>query len=485
VVALVNPNLMPVQPGSGKTSITFSVYGASQLLMVARAMDYGTCKATVRVKDSDGKWTPSGKCKNFIDKRKCDFCDVHRKQQQQKNSNGSNGSLQKLRDQQLGFVPNQQGNPASNNRFLNPGGTAKAPIGQGRCVPLQMQKTLPANSQSRQNETTSSNRLLNGARTTNPGITSRQKECTSSNRLLNTMRTTNRGAANITTGNAGTAKAARVTPATQTRPKRKTGFVGTAPLRGNGNVDWFQEASAPVASNSRGTSFLNAAKKKKRRTINVGGGGFDGSVQVPKQSRLFQSKAPNTISKATPSGPSPQQAAEARHKILQNQAVVATLLKQSSTNPYSNKNGKTAASTATKKTVSGSFYDGLGDVNLEKANNTKSRFATEVEAEEYAKSRQKVVALEKLETSKEKKKKAGKENRFMTHYVCQTCGNRSAQNPKSCVAAGHQVVKSRSLTESESKTEKRTSLHQKSATDGGLRLGAGNEWSRNLKDFHS
>jgi ribosomal protein L37E len=296
------------------------------------------------------------------------------------------------------------------------------------------------------------------------------------------MRTTNRGAANRATGNPGTVKAARVTPATQRLPKRKTGFVGTAPLRGNG--DWFQEASAPVASNSRATTFLNAAKKKKRRTINIGGGGFDGSVQVPKQSRLFQSTAPNTICRATTSDPSPQQAAEARHKILQNQAVVATLLKQSSTNSYSNKNGKTAAATTTKKTGSGSFYDGLGDVNLEKAKNTKSRFATEVEAEEYAKSRQKVVALEKLETSKEKKK-TGKENRFTTHYVCQTCGNKSARNPKSCAAAGHQVVKSRSLTVSESKTEKRTSLHQKSATDGGLRLGAGNEWSRNLKDFHS
>ena len=93
--------------------------------------------------------------------------------------------------------------------------------------------------------------------------------------------------------------------------------------------------------------------------------------------------------------------------------------------------------------------DSVQDIDLDKVRNAKRRFATEVEAEEYAKSRQKVLELEKMESSKDAKRKKG-------------------------------VKKSTLLT----KTEKRIKLHHASTEDGGLRLGAGLEWSRNLKDHY-
>lgn len=470
VIALANPKLMNIQPGSGKTSVSFSVYDASQILMVAKAMDYGTCKATVKVKDHDGKWTAGGKCKNYIDKRKCDFCDVHRKKQQKKNGHGS---LQNLRSQAIGQValrvPNvlvhQPGKGASANRFLNIGGAGTPRSLQLGRVPMQMQKVTPTASQQRQHEAKSSNRLLD-----NRALPPRQNENTCNNRLLGA-----KGTASRSMGDAGPHKKSGTLKKSQ--QKRKTGIIGSAPLKGDG--DWFQKASAPQVSNSRGASFVTAAKKKKQRTINTGRSGFDGSVPVPKESHLFQSKGPLSIPIASSSAMPQQQTVEDRQKIRQNQAALAQLLKQSSNNLSTKKKCAPA-----KK--GGSFYAGIGAVDLEKAKNTKSRFGTEVEAEEYVKSRQKVVDLEKLETSKAKKKqKDGKEHGFATQYVCKSCGITSSRNPTRCVIDGHKVIRSRSLKENQSKAEKRTSLHQKSAEDGGLRLGAGNEWSRNLKDFHS
>jgi hypothetical protein len=133
-----------------------------------------------------------------------------------------------------------------------------------------------------------------------------------------------------------------------------------------------------------------------------------------------------------------------------------------------------------------SFYANVGDIDLEKVRNTKSKFAREVEAEEYAKSRQKVVELENLEGTKNKSKKREVETKgLVLEYFCKTCGTHTVSFPKSCRHAKHIVVKSLKLAQQQTKEAKRTKLHQTSAADGGLRLGAGNEWARNLKDFHS
>lgn len=134
-----------------------------------------------------------------------------------------------------------------------------------------------------------------------------------------------------------------------------------------------------------------------------------------------------------------------------------------------------------------SFYANVGDIDLEKVRNTKSKFATEVEAEEYARSRQKVVELEKLEGAKSasKKRQENEIKSLAVEYVCKTCNCRSLHPPKSCMNANHNVKKIRKLAQQQTKESKRTKLHQKDAADGGLRLGAGNEWSRNIKDFHS
>jgi hypothetical protein len=433
-------------------------------MLVATSRDYGVCKATKRVRDSDGKWTPTGKCKNYVDKRKCDMCDIHRKQQQKKIKGES--AVQKLRNESIfSRIPQRvpsnfvSGNKTkSDNSLLNSTASkngnevSRGSIGLGRSVPMSMKKDTISQKH---------NRLLkNASSSTTNSMQKRQKMKYNVKPVL----------------------------------KRKTGIVGTSSLVKK-EEDWFQKGSAPVA-NSRASSFVKAVNKK-RRKVNTDGCGFNGSVQVPKPSLLFQSKSQMVISNVTTSRSSSlssKRNAEVREKVLANQATLARSLlsrnsNSSNPNPYTSKIKKINTTGSVKNTKGASFYDSLGDVNLEKIKNSKSRFASDLEAEEYAKSRQKVLKLENLEASKEAKaKKMNKENMnngFVTVYYCKNCGTNTSFAPKSCIRSKHQVKQTRSLAASQSKTEKRTSLHQKSAEDGGLRLGAGNDWSRNLKDFHS
>lgn len=411
VVALVNPKLLPVKIGSG-TSISFAAYSTSQLLMVAKARDYGTCKATVRVKDRDGKWTAGGKCKNFIDKRICELCHAHRKQQ----NKSKGGKLQKVVGNIEGKAPSHfiqypRHGKTETNRFLN--------LNLARAAPVVTSRFANSHRPSQTNAATSTS------------VSPRQKENVS-NRLL-------RNSTNFDMQTKVTARAQKNISTKSTvvsKSKRKTDIVGAG--------DWLNSA-IQSQTNSRGSSFLEAAKKKGKCKINTAGYVFDGSVQVPKPSRLFDLKTVKATAKTSNVSvqSKKKQREEVTERIRQNQAAVARRLKES----ISNENKK--ATSRSKVTATTSFYDSVQDIDLDKVRNAKGRFATEVEAEEYAKSRQKVLELEKMESSKDAKRKKG-------------------------------VKKSTLLT----KTEKRTKLHHASTEEGGLRLGAGLEWSRNLKDHY-
>jgi hypothetical protein len=127
-----------------------------------------------------------------------------------------------------------------------------------------------------------------------------------------------------------------------------------------------------------------------------------------------------------------------------------------------------------------SFFGTMGAQDLERVRTTKSRFANEADAEDYAKRRQAVLELEKLENSKANQKSSKKGNtKLIKEWTCATCGGKKfALKPTNCIAALHKVKRQLLLNKEETKADKRTQLQQRSTEDGGLRLGAGLEWSR-------
>ena len=139
-----------------------------------------------------------------------------------------------------------------------------------------------------------------------------------------------------------------------------------------------------------------------------------------------------------------------------------------------------------------SFFDTMGqdegnDNNSFDANailSAKSRFASEFEAEEYARSRNKVIALEREEETKtraqEKKKSKQQPNGggIEKEWHCRNCGRAHSVRPVMCYRANHDVRIRRKIKEAASTGERRQALSDSKAEDGGLKLGMGLEWSR-------
>ena len=479
VVALVAPKLLPPKNGDD-TSISFSVSHQSQFQMVGTARDYGVCKSSnVRAKQPDGSWTANGRCKNYIDKRKCEYCDVHRKQQQKhpQAAAGAESGMTWMQKQRMDFsAPLQNRNtnthiiihnkvqsnnrltknrllnppsPSNNHRLQHPSSSANtAPTNNGRrcsIIPMHMKREHQP--------------LL--ATTRAHMVVQRKEKDSSNNRLLN-----------------GSLKPAP--------PRKKTfGIVGSGtnhpPTKKMGIArtdDWLKAGTTkrtPLSS-----LVAQQHSNKKHRSINMaGGGGFDGSVAVPKpSSKLFhQSRAPKVFAtSATDVFDEPP-----REDILQKQSELKKKMRERAVAVKSKK-----PIPKTNNSQRGSFFDSI-EVDQDRVLNAKSRFASEADAENYARKRQIVTELEKQEASKEKSnaKKAGGggaekgKNRLSKEWICLTCGSKKfSQYPKSCYVRNHKVKVDRQINGPVSKTEQRTKLHDKSVEDGGLRLGAGLDWSR-------
>ena len=135
-----------------------------------------------------------------------------------------------------------------------------------------------------------------------------------------------------------------------------------------------------------------------------------------------------------------------------------------------------------------SFLEAMGggpidDSELEIVRDAKSRFFDEINAEQYAKSREKVSELERMEASheersKNKKKKNNESNKpqLSKCWVCVTCGQTYKFRPKSCIISNHEVSMRREIIKAKTTTERRLNVHDKNIGDGGLKLGSGIEW---------
>jgi minichromosome maintenance protein 10 len=490
VVALVMPKLIPPRDNNnssykgsssrGETTVSFSVHDNRQFLLVANARDYGICKATVRLKQADGTWTATGNCKKYIDKRKCEYCDAHRKQANNNagsktttsSSNNQGGTFVQRMRNEFGQtnVPSANKNlvvregsstsVSSTSRFFNPStANSKASLGGlGPKVPMQMKRTVPV-----------------GVRQSN----------TQSLTLANVN-------ANVRNQKVGGNPLFQRQLDPKLKPKKQLGIVGAS---AGTTDDWLTKGTKRRTPLVAAATVANAQTNKKQRSVNTNGERFNGSVPVPKPSHLFSSRAPSLMARAatatlenTPPVENILQRQSEVARCLKEQTVVASnrLLKNTPTNHYSSTSSTTLsrgkATAPVKNTLEESLLGSMGKMDYEKIRNAKSKFANEADAEEYAKSRRVVVELEKLEASKEaKKKKDGKsneENRFTKEWICVTCDAKFSTKPARCITGNHQVKLHRTLLKSTSKTDKRTEMHEKNVEDGGLSLGAGLEWSK-------
>jgi len=279
------------------------------------------------------------------------------------------------------------------------------------------------------------------------------------------------------------------------------------------------------------------------KVFNVGG--YDGSVQVPKPSAILFRRT-SAIALRTAVTPSPRDRAQPSAAILERQMHLAELLRReggdaggggsasrskvkilSSAGGGGGTEGGAARTTNATASSGGNpssrRNDGLGDFastfggvaddddvdgepaerssSLERIASARSRFASAVDAREYARARGAVQALEAREESstgdKQKKNNANEKRKdglpvvttsaiVTSGWSCRSCKKTTPFKPASCMRAGHDVRQRRELKEEGRRSANGSSLgsrkdrldrHGRDDVEGGLTLGSGLEWS--------
>lgn len=424
VIALLNPSIVPPKENNSSkgnsNSLSLSVGDQRQLLPVAKARDYGICKGVSKSKRPDGRLTEHS-CKNHVDTRQGHFCRKHSKQANAKHGKTAKDQtfLQKTR-QELPKQPTMAELLNGNRQMVMPGNQ------------LLQTKTNPLLSKAPR-------KMVKGQ-----APQGQSKIATLPNR--NPYRKQQ-----ILTKPVPTAAA-------QQKPIQM-GFAG----------QWLNGKSAGTA----------IAKKRK---VNLDGCGFDGNVMVPKANKLFRSSAP-----VQPQRASATESAEDRERAIRERQSSLSRAFQEMTNSgnASQPHKKKLLVKKTKKHPASSstgFFADLPDIDVAKVMNAKSRFETEVKAEEYARKRRAVVELEKNENRQQKKEAKKKSNKptskVQREWHCVDCKRTFGVDPKMCKRMGHRVKLKRSIEEQKTVTEKRLQLDDKAVEDGGMKLGAGVEWTR-------
>jgi minichromosome maintenance protein 10 len=507
VVALVNPRLIPPKTGGNDgTAVTFSVNDEQQLIVVADARDYGCCKATTRAKNEHGQWVSNGKpCKNFIDKRISEYCQIHRNQERAQAAlarGGTTSSMQQLRLQANAF-PTAQGNKlrtlvGNQNMMMIP--TSKNPsVGLMTHAPMNIV-----------NENLAGNSLLNprgqASNSNHRGLLSnitlqRPTKKQMSNTLLNPQAShkqiRNQAANSLLCSN--NLRHTLVTATTNPYAQRSntTTLVGPSTTKASATPSH----KVPPKTTSRlvtGDILQNKPKRRadgqKRHAVNTDTTGYNGSVLVPIQSKIFAQQKPTGFFPQTGTKAMVKHEKSAADVLAQQQFVAAQLRERKAaaedalrtTNAQGGATAKKRRRDETSSTSSlrDSLFGSLEDIDRDEVMSAKSRFAHEADAEEYARSRRVVNELEQEESKKEfkaAKKAASQETGSKSiekEWHCLTCKKTFPQKPVSCIRLNHRLKVDRKIRAVKSIAEKRLELTEKKAEDGGLILGSGLEWSR-------
>jgi len=548
VIALMAPKLLPANRGdnggggnnnnnnNANRSVSFSVYDIGQLKLVANARDYGTCKASTssRVKQNSG--TVRQSCKHYVDKRVSrEFCDFHRRV-------GSNGNKQPLsRFQQVKhahrqaapiLVASRNSNNADvsrPNRFLKHTG--------GRNSHSAIREKVTATTGMATIRNTAYNPISlrggNGSTVRNKNVpihmTKQPPICRSlMERKTNIVSSSNKLSAVVEKIANRKEKRARSDNSSTDWLQEATTTVrskGTAGRRGFALSKFtnkkFGGTTTIVTDRNTATRYTSS---KKKILINNVGSDFNGSVSIPKPNKIFQQQQPNATNNHNNNNNNNTNESmggfttsinkcrliDKKDELLQQQAVFSQRMKEGDTSSSSSfdkkKNNNDATlyisakykglnSVKSAKNIRSSSISGdnntflavmgtIDDGDKEKIRNARSQFADEVDADEYANRRRKLLELEKLEALSQGKNNKNnnsqlKQNnkRLTKSWSCQTCGQSYVYNPKRCIAQNHQLKTIFDIEKSATKHEQRIKLHGKSAEDGGLHIGSGLDWS--------
>ena len=531
VALLCHPKLMAQNNKNSNnkndtTTITFSCSEASQIQRIATARDYGTCAFQgMRIQMNGGQWSNTGQCRQFIDKRCGAYCAKHKQHGKTTATTSSSSTvgtkrnslskLTQMRQEQLSLrsaipLPQPQTHSstaaAGSNRFLNPGaaGNVSVVASSGlasRGVPRQMMKPPPPPQPQRAAAPPSgrpnSNRFLLHPSSANSSTARVTK--TAPPPMLRSNHNPYAKQKSTTTTTAAKVTPVPAPPSTKRRNNNNNNNNNnTTDLLGSSLQ---QKKSSSTSHNKSRKRPLSQTMKSSTPAV-----GVEGSVLVPAPSKLLfgsnttTSNSSKVLIPPQRSAPSAStrnhsQKEEERNKILNQQRQYAERLKKQgqssqSSNKKNNKKIKTSNGTAlqqhqpskSSETQRQDFFHSLPAVDLDKVRTQKSRFQHEAEAEQYAKSRQALLELEQVEersSSKTNPQQQAASKKLSNEWHCKTCNRVFTKRPNVCHVKGHVLTIQRKLLKHPvSKTDQRTKLNETSAEDGGLRLGAGLDWSR-------
>ena len=266
----------------------------------------------------------------------------------------------------------------------------------------------------------------------------------------------------------------------ESKKKKKNGIVGLGDILNMAHGKNGKRKIAPSTSLARSVMLNSGTNCRKR--INTAGGGFDGSVKVPKPNPLFAQRGQGVSALAAARTTRAVVQEPPKEQILQKQKDLANQLRATSALPTSGVSA-TKAGVKTSSSNNVSFFDTVDDnkIDTERVINARSRFQTEADAEEYARKRAALVELEKEEATKTKhnnsSQKEQKEPKILKQWYCRTCQKSFDKRPQRCIQRQHDLKTSRELNKKKSKTEERSNLNKKDASDGGLQLAQGLDWS--------
>ena len=471
VLAILAPNILPPRQG-GDTSITLSVNNPDQIVHIGSAQDYGVCVGTKRVR-RDGKFTEL-RCQKFVDKRLGQYCASHKSCGLQKTTmKGKQTFLQKLKADKFGTARPVVTETKTSQATNRGGFQSSSRLSEALSVAGVEHSAKGSTGYAENHFVTPHSRVQTNASPAN----GRKLGINAPMHMKKTALSSN-----------------------VTRIKSMSGRPAPAKCC-LGRNDVLGDALNSIRGGLKAKAGLVPQSRPKARKI-AHMMGFDGSVPVPRPNKFLfgssqnstntQSAQPSAIS-ATPS-PNEAELRERQHLIARERrnALSRGGNKKSGLDGSTGIKYKKSANSAGK--VGGAtegqlsdIFAGLKDLDCAEAMSRTSKFKSQADAEQYARSRQIVNELERKERSKnsrEKQKSAqkggtGVEEKIgiMTVYICHTCQRKSSSPLLSCVRRGHKIKRRRDIKKATTCEESRDRINEKSAEEGGLQLGSGLEWS--------
>mmetsp|Transcript_24826 Transcript_24826/g.51953 ORF Transcript_24826/g.51953 Transcript_24826/m.51953 type:complete len:832 (-) Transcript_24826:141-2636(-) len=551
-VAVLGPSLMPPRGGNdndkhnaGATSVTLSVNDPRQILAIGKAADCGRCKGTVRMRvknDYGGSSWDDVRCRTLVDLRLGGgYCHTHRRQGLSSSGNGNGGTASNgsgsNKNANMTFMQRQRMQSLPQNTSMNgghgvrPNARNQAP-GQASSSHLAIGGRTTASSSL--SEALSRSGLFELAPPTSLQPASKAQLL---KRAPLHMKKAPSSASTVSNPNASKATH---NPYLKDKPGyRSQGSVMSTKRKEPGDILGKALERKRMRMGNSQTDKTSTSK----RTSTIGRNhrpckvfnteGYDGAVQVPKPNKVLFQRHGTTATPATPSPEGNRLTVDSARAILEKQRSMAGLFRQERGGVVADAgkrklngldkdslarskrkilvNGKVKSLPTAQKSRPTSFVQinkatdfasafgstAGGDCSSsqpfdrEAIFNAKSKFASEANAQEYARARAVVQELEAKESKKEgnggssKKKndesKAANAPAIVTSgWTCRTCRKTTPFKPVSCIRSRHDVRQRRELkggVGSLGSRKERLDRHGRDSMEGGLTLGSGVEWS--------